>query len=100
MNDDDFPAPWRDLLLQAQGAPERILSLTGDGQDEARLQAAERLTDLGLFRIVTARRYVLTAAGLAALNKGANRKGRGSASGDHATSGNRSWWKKLFGRRR
>lgn len=74
MPQDDL-APIQIELLQAAGTePDGILSLEGSA-DETAIAAAERLTDLGLFQAVAARRYRLTDAGRAVLP---HRPGKGS----------------------
>ncbi|MFC3058546.1 hypothetical protein [Paenirhodobacter populi] len=73
MTEADLPPDWLHLLRAASENPDGILSLA-DTADEAVDAIAERLTDLGLFRIVTARRYILTESGRAAL--GSRRKSR------------------------
>lgn len=83
MSDDPLPPPLLDLLALAARQPEELLSLT-EAEEEV-VRRAERLTDLGLFRIVTARRYRLTEAGRGALARGPARPGPG-------------WLGRLFGR--
>lgn len=63
MSDDDLPSSWLDLLRDAEGRPESILSLIGSDADPETEQVAERLTDRGLFRVISAKRYQLTDAG-------------------------------------
>lgn len=84
---DDLSEPLQLLLRRAAAEPSGVLSLTGE---ETALHWAERLTDLGLFRVVTARRYALTEAGKAAL------LGTG---GDKAGAGLGSWLRTLWGHR-
>lgn len=63
MSDDDLPSSWLDLLCDAEGKPEGILSLIGLEANAETEQIAERLTDRGLFRVISAKRYQLTEAG-------------------------------------
>lgn len=67
MTEKGLSAPQKALLAEAQTAPGGILSLKDDPRGEEVVALAERLTDLGLLRIVTARRYRLSDAGRAAL---------------------------------
>ncbi|ABA81483.1 hypothetical protein GQF56_20120 [Rhodobacter sphaeroides] len=85
MSDDPLPPPLLDLLALAARQPEELLSLT-EAEEEI-VRRAERLTDLGLFRIVTARRYRLTEAGRRALARSPARPGSGAG-----------WLGRLFGR--
>ena len=92
MSPDDLPSPWVDLLRQAEGRPEGILSLTGtDAEPEAEL-IAERLADLGFFRVVTAKRYQLTDTGSAALARTPGSKRRD-------TTGKSGWLGRLLSRK-
>ncbi|MWP38565.1 hypothetical protein GQY15_13340 [Rhodobacter sphaeroides] len=85
MSDDPLPPPLLDLLALAARQPEELLSLT-EAEEEI-VRRAERLTDLGLFRIVTARRYRLTEAGRRALARSPARPASGAG-----------WLGRLFGR--
>lgn len=87
----DLPPAWRDLLGAADRAPDGILSLS-DETDEETSAIAERLTDLGPFRVVKARTYRLTDAGCGAL-------ARRSATGLNARSKTWRWLRRLFGNR-
>lgn len=92
MSPDDLPSSWVDLLHQAAGRPEGILSLIGtDAEPEAEL-IAERLADLGLFRVVTAKRYQLTDMGRAALARSPRSKPRD-------TTGKSGWFGRLLSRK-
>ncbi len=100
-----LPRLWLDLLAEAGAAPDGILSLKDDSRGEEAETAAERMTDLGLLRIVTARRYRLGEAGRAALaaeKAGQSRKSLPAAPdqpGDPPGSPDGSFWSKLFGKR-
>lgn len=45
MSDDELPSSWLDLLRDAEGLPENILSLIGSDADPETEQIAERLMD-------------------------------------------------------
>ncbi len=97
-----MPALWRALLAEAAGAPDGVLSLKEDPRGEEAVDAAERLTDLGLLRIVTARRYRLSEAGRAALAAQGGRKSRAAITAKPApvseTEAPRGGlWSRLFG---
>ncbi|NPD15095.1 hypothetical protein HOY34_07755 [Xinfangfangia sp. D13-10-4-6] len=91
MTGPDLPPEWRRLLGAADRAPDGILALV-DETDEDTSAIAERLTDLGLFRVVTARTYRLTDAGRDAIT-------RRSATGLNARSKTWGWLRRLFGNR-
>lgn len=109
MNEPGLPAPLLALLAEARAASDGVLSLKEDPRGEEVIDLAERLTDLGLFRIVTARRYRLSDAGHAALAAkpghrraktppAAGTAGEGAGGGDGG--GERKspgLWKRLFG---
>ncbi|WP_112313055.1 hypothetical protein [Pseudogemmobacter bohemicus] len=88
------------LLSEAALAPDGILSLTDDPRGEEVVALAERLTDLGLFRIVTARRYRLSDAGKAALEPRGRRsrpQPAPAAPGEGDAAEPKGFWKRLFG---
>lgn len=91
MAEQEFPQAWLRLLRAARNGPNGILSLDED-HDEQTEALAERLTDLGYVRIVTAKRYLLTEAGLNAL-------ARHAASPARALSQPGHWLRRLIGRR-
>jgi len=80
LSDDDLPSSWLDLLCDAEGKPEGILSLIGSEANAETEQIAERLTDRGLFRVMSAKRYQLTDAGGAVLARSPRSKLRNAAS--------------------
>ncbi|WP_253944540.1 hypothetical protein [Pseudogemmobacter hezensis] len=92
MSDDDLPYSWLDLLREAEGRPESTLSLIGPEADPETEQVAERLTDRGLFRVVSAKRYQLTDAGREALARSPRSKLRNITS-------KRGWFSRLLSRR-
>lgn len=98
MSEDDLPRNLSDLLRRTGQAPDGLLDLTDDSHTEDTRQAAERLTDLGLLRIVTARRYALTDEGHALLTRSGGRKVRhtGSSLKDTADAQSAGWWHRLF----
>lgn len=63
MSEDELPSSWLDLLRDTESRPESILSLIRSEMDPETEQIAERLTDRGLFKVVSAKRYQLTDAG-------------------------------------
>ena len=89
---DDLPSSWVDLLRRAKDRPDGVLSLIDADGDPSIEQIAERLTDRGLFKVVSARRYQLTEAGRAVLAglPGLKRRKAASESG---------WLSRLFRRR-
>lgn len=93
MTEADLPPDWMRLLHAASENPDGILSLA-DTAGEATDAIAERLTDLGLFRIVTARRYILTDRGRAARES----RRKTSARADPETNSRQpsSWLPRLF----
>lgn len=92
MSDDELPSSWLDLLRDAEGRPESILSLTSTDADPETEQVAERLTDRGLFRVISAKRYQLTDAGREALARSPRSKRRN-------TIGKSGWFSRLLFRR-
>lgn len=92
MSDDDLPSSWLDLLCDAEGKPEGILSLIGLEANTETEQIAERLTDRGLFRVVSAKRYQLTEAGREVLARSRRSKIRKAA-------GKSGWFSRLLSRR-
>lgn len=102
MTKQGITAPQRALLSEAQTAPDGVLSLKDDPRGEEVIALAERLTDLGLLHIVTARRYRLSDAGRAALEVKAG-QGRAARSQPAATAADAEagkppgFWARLFG---
>ncbi len=99
MSSPPLPPLWLGLLAEAATAPDGILSLKEDPRGEEAVTAAERMTDLGLLRIVTARRYRLSEAGQAALAAQGSRKSRKPAAepAREETGGKPGFWSRLFG---
>lgn len=77
---DDLPSSWVDLLRRAEDQPDGVLSLIDADGDPSIEQTAERLTDHGFFKVVSARRYQLTEAGRAVLAGSPGLKRRKAAS--------------------
>lgn len=92
MPDDELPSSWLDLLRDAEGRPENILSLTSTDAVPEIEQVAERLTDRGLFRVVSAKRYQLTDAGREVLARSPRSKVRNA-------TGKSGWLGRLLSRR-
>lgn len=92
MSDDELPSSWLDLLRDSEGLPENILSLTSTDADPQTEQIAERLTDRGLFRVISAKRYQLTDAGREVLARSPRPKRRNA-------TGKRGWLGRLLSRR-
>lgn len=92
MSDDELPSSWLDLLRDAEGLPENIMSLIGSDADPETEQIAERLTDRGLFRVISAKRYQLTDAGREVLARSPRSKLRNA-------NGKSSWLARLLSRR-
>lgn len=89
MSDDELPSSWLDLLRDADGLPENILSLTSTDAEPQTEQIAERLTDRGLFRVISAKRYQLTDAGREVLARSPRPKRRN-------VTGKSGWFSRLL----
>lgn len=89
---DDLPASWVDLLRRAEDQPDGVLSLIDADGDPSIEQIAERLTDRGFFKVVSAGRYQLTEAGRAVLAGLPGLRRRKAARDD-------GWLSRLFRRR-
>ncbi|NPD16023.1 hypothetical protein HOY34_12515 [Xinfangfangia sp. D13-10-4-6] len=105
-----LPPLWLALLAEAKAAPGGVLSLRDDPRGDEAVDAAERMTDLGLLRIVTARHYRISEAGQQALSaRGGKKKpppeaaaslAPGSAPGAAAPApakGSGGFWSRLLG---
>lgn len=105
MSETELPPLWRALLAEAAAAPDGVLSLKEDPRGEEAVDAAERLTDLGLLRIVTARRYRLSEAGQAALAPAAGKRRSRMATADTGKTDRPSkpapqgFWRRIFGKK-